>query len=271
MQVQEILRKLTTRSQDRDLDVVMIHVDSYYNLTHSQPNLGVLYIATVLKERGYRVKVLAPTDLFLMTREDLQALFTGARPRLVGFYTMSDTIFQVSTLAGRIRTWVPDVKFIAGGPLASALGPDLDRYFPFDYSVKGEGEFAMLAVAEFVCRGTGDLSAVPGLYTRTGAGLASGPPVEFIKELDELPNPDRNLVNNPLRFHVSTGRGCPYACTFCFQAVHGRGYRYRSARHVVDEIIHNLEAHNHRAFDIIDDTFVANPKRVLEFCELLRD
>lgn len=272
MQVLDILQRLTTPKADKELDVVMLHVDSYYNLTHSQPNLGVLYIATLLQDHGFRVKVLSPKDLFEMTKEDLEKLFTQARPRLVGFYTMSDTIFQVATHAERIAKWVPGVKFIAGGPLASALGPALNRYFKFDYVVKGEGEFSMLAIANMLCRGEQtDLSTIPGLFYRTNGKMDSGAPTQFIKDLDALPNPNRSLVNNPLRFHVSTGRGCPYACTFCFQAVHGRGYRYRSAQHVVDEIVHNIEEHGHRAFDIIDDTFVANPKRVLEFCELLRD
>ena len=271
MQVQDILRKLTTPNRDRDLDVVLLHVDSYYNLTHSQPNLGVLYIATLLKEQGFRVKVLAPKDLFALTRQDLQALFSQARPRLVGFYTMSDTIFQVATLAGRIARWLPGVRLVAGGPLASALGPDLDRYYPFDFVVKGEGEYAMLDLARVLCRGEGDPATIPGLYLRHQGKLVEALPPRLVQDLDSLPDPDRDLVDNPLRFHVATGRGCPYACTFCFQAVHGRGYRYRSARHVADEVIRNLEAHNHRAFDIIDDTFVANPRRVLEFCEILRD
>ncbi len=271
MQVPEILRKLTTPSRNRNLDVVLLHVDSYYNLAHSQPNLGLLSIATLLQESGFRVRLLTPKDLFRMTREDLHAFFIQATPRLVGFYTMSDTIFQVANLADRISGWLPDARRVAGGPLASGLGADLDRYHAFDFVVKGEGERPMLALAQAFCRGAGDPSTIPGVLIRQEGRLVAGPPPEPVQDLDSLPDPDRNLVDNPLRFHVSTGRGCPYACTFCFQAVHGRGYRYRSARRVADEVIRNLEAHNHRAFDIIDDTFVANPARVLEFCEILRD
>jgi len=271
MQVQQILRRITATGRQRDLDVVLIHVDSYYNLTQSQPNLGLLSIATVLNQEGFRVRLVTPKDLFLSTPEDLQDQITRARPRLVGFYTMSDTIFQVATLAERIRRWLPGVSLVAGGPLASGLGPALDRYHAFDFIVQGEGEFAMLALTQALCRGTGDAASIPGVLRRQDGQMVAGPPAVAIGDLDSLPDPDRDLVDNPLRFHVSTGRGCPYACTFCFQAVHGRGYRYRSARRVADEVIRNLEAHNHRAFDIIDDTFVANPHRVLEFCEILRD
>lgn len=271
MQVPEILRRLTTPDRNRNLDVVLLHLDSCYNLIHSQPNLGLLYIATFLQENGFRVRVLAPKDLFGMTREDLRSFFLQANPRLVGFYTMSDTIFQVATLAGRISEWIPEARLVAGGPLASGLKAGLDRYFAFDFVVQGEGERPMLALAQALCRGAGTPEEIPGVLTRREGRLTAGSPPEPVQDLDSLPDPDRNLVDNPMRFHVSTGRGCPYACTFCFQAVHGRGYRYRSARRVAEEVIRNLEAHNHRAFDIIDDTFVANPARVLEFCEILRD
>lgn len=272
VRVEDILKRLTSVRPEQALerDVVLIHVDSFYNITHNQPNLGVLYIATWLRENGFRVAVLSPRDLFEKTTPQLQSWFEQARPRLVGFYTMSDTIYQVATLAERIRAWLPGVKFIAGGPLASALGPGINRYFPFDYVVKGEGEDVTLAVAEHLVRGRALPEALPGLFYRVNGKVISGGPPRFIRDLDRLPHPDRSLVGDPLRFHVSTGRGCPYACTFCFQAVHGRSYRYRSARNVLEEVVANLER-GHVAFDIIDDTFVANPRRVLEFCRLLKD
>ena len=251
------------------LDVLLIHQESFYIVDGYQANLGVLYVATALEKQGFSVKVMANTDLFLLRNSHLERIFSGYRPALVGFYTMTDNIHHVVRLARRIKQWSPQSALLAGGPLASALGEELGAYFHFDYIIKGEGEYSAPALADYVCRGQGRLEDIPGLLFSDGASYASGAPASYIDDLDALPDPDRDLVNRSSRLNISSGRGCPNSCTFCFQSVHGKGYRFRSAARVAQEVIDNLEQYGYRAFDIIDDTFVAEPDRVLDFCHIL--
>ncbi len=252
-------------------DCFLIHLDSFYNLEGGQVNLGILYIGAALKEKGFSVKVMSTADLFYLSNRHLMMIFRQYSPRLVGFYTMSDTIFQTAHLARHIRQWLPGAKFVAGGPLASAVGAGLLRYFPFDYIFKGEGERVMPELLSRIKKGETAMADIPGLIINNGDSVTQGPPPQPIMDLDSLPNPDRDLVDRTLRLNISAGRGCPNACTFCFQAVHGKGYRFRSAANVASEIIENLEKYNYRAFDIIDDTFVADASRAFEFCRIMKE
>lgn len=262
-----------TTSPGHQLDVLLVHLESFYNLDTSQANLGVLYVATTLEQQGFSVKLMSTTDVFFLNEENMQTIFANMRPRLVGFYTLSDNIYQVSTLAGRVHQWSPSSKLLCGGPLASALSDRLSSYYPFDFIIKGEGEYSTTALVRYLKTKQGQLSDIAGLsYTLDqGKTYQHGPSAQPIKDLDQLPNPDRSLVPRSLRLNISAGRGCPNACTFCFQAVHGKGYRFRSAENLAAEIIANLEQYPYRAFDIIDDTFVADADRAFRFCEILRD
>ncbi len=253
------------------LDVMLIHQESFYILDGYQVNLGVLSLATVLKQQNYSVRILSNIDLFLLRNIQLQYIFMGYKPAVVGFYTMTDNIHHVVKLAKRIKIWSPKSALVAGGPLASALGSTLGKSFPFDYILKGEGEYSMPQLADYIIHHKGSPDAVPGLIYREGNTYREGAPSQFITDLDALPDPDRDLVPRTLRLNISSGRGCPNSCTFCFQAVHGKGYRFRSADRVFQEISSNIDKCGYKAFDIIDDTFVAEPERVMRFCDLLRE
>ncbi len=253
------------------LDVILVHQESFYVVDGYQVNLGLLSIATFLEQQGFSVKILSNNDLYMLRDFFVQRIFTSYRPKLIGFYTMTDNIHHVYHLAKKVKKWSPASKFLAGGPLASALLAQMGQLFPFDYIIKGEGEYSVTALAEYVCHQKGELSEIPGLYYRQEDKYVEGAPSQYITDLDALPDPDRNLVPRTSRLNICSGRGCPNSCTFCFQAVHGKGYRFRSADRVANEVITNLSKYNYPAFDIIDDTFVAEPDRVLRFCELLKE
>ena len=253
------------------LDVMLVHQESFYVLDGYQVNLGVLSLATVLNQQKYSVKILSNIDLYMLRNVQIQYIFKGYKPRIVGFYTMTDNIHHVVKLAKRIKAWSPQSVLTAGGPLASALGSSIAQSFPFDYIIKGEGEYSLPQLADYVIHGKGSPETIPGLIYRDGDTYREGAPSQYITDLDALPDPDRDLIPRSLRLNISSGRGCPNSCTFCFQAVHGKGYRFRSADRVFQEIAGNIDKCGYKAFDIIDDTFVAEPERVLRFCELLRE
>lgn len=72
---------------------------------------------------------------------------------------------------------------------------------------------------------------------------------------------------------IFTGRGCPFRCSFCVfpQTLTGHCYRKRSVDSIIEEfawIEQNLP--QVKGVFIEDDTFTADPERVMEFCRKFR-
>jgi anaerobic magnesium-protoporphyrin IX monomethyl ester cyclase len=268
--VADILRGL--KEQGPQCDVVLVHADSFYVLARCNP--GILSLATFLREQGFSVRVLTPLDLYCLSLRELEDFFRSTGAAIIGFYSNSDNIYTVRELSRKIALWnlAPRPVIIAGGPLATAQGEELMAWPYFDGIIYGEAEHSLAAYARALIRKEGSLPDVPSLIFRVGDSIRRNPPEPLIEDLDMLPPIDQSFAgSSPQVLSVTSGRGCPFGCAFCFQAVHGRRYRYRSPEKVVHEIISNLERYNLRAFSLTDDTFVAIPARVREICELLID
>ena len=246
------------------IDALLIHLDTFYDVLYTFSNPGMLYIATCLRQSGYRVEMLKTTDLFHLTRAAQEYVFRRARPRLVGFYTCSDNITLVRAMAADVKRWLPQAVVVVGGPLPSIDDLQVMECPSFDMAVRGEGEYVTVALMDHLVRGTGALHEIPGLTWRENGTVRQGPPPEINRDLDRLPYPEHELVGVGGHCMVVTSRGCPYACTFCFRDASGRVYRYRSALNVMGEIVRNVERYGVRVLGFVDDTFTIPPHRVRE-------
>ncbi|MCL5036005.1 MAG: B12-binding domain-containing radical SAM protein [Chloroflexi bacterium] len=271
MRVQEFLSKIREQKGKPALDVALIEVGNFYEINFSQFNVGLLYMAAVLKEKGFSVKCIANYDLFSLPLEKLAELFYQWKPALIGFYTISDTLYQIRYLAGKIKEWSPGSKIVLGGPLATLKAGEFLKDPLFDFVIRGEGEYSLAELAGFVTRGEGDLHNIAGIAFREDGGIYESPEVALVGDLDLLPYPDYDQVGVRGSFSVVSGRGCPYRCIFCFKGAHGDTYRYRAPENVVGEIIDRLEKYDARAFGFIDDTFVAKLDRAKEISRLLKE
>ncbi len=266
MKIQQFLREITAKKREEMEDVLLIHVDSFYNLLYSFYNLGLLYMATSLRESGFKVRCISSGNIFFLNQHKMKSMTTKFSPRLVGLYVNSDNIHNVIHLATDIKNWVPGVRIVVGGPLATIMKEKLLEVPVFDFVVPGEGEIPLLGLAEYYIRGKGSLKEIPSLIYRYDGQVVINTRCEPISDLDTLPPVNYDLVNVSYGFFYSTGRGCPFKCSFCFQEVHGKGYRFHSARRVVDDIAGNVEKYNAKTVNIVDDTFIAKPERVEEIC-----
>jgi radical SAM superfamily enzyme YgiQ (UPF0313 family) len=112
--------------------------------------------------------------------------------------------------------------------------------------------------------------------------IVKTPSRDKIKNLDELPFPNRKKVNLQLYFDawrnrhgasaisVSTMRGCPYTCKWCSRAVYGESYRRRSAKKVADEIESLQEQYSFDTIWFVDDVFTISHKWLKEFHDELQ-
>jgi radical SAM superfamily enzyme YgiQ (UPF0313 family) len=66
-----------------------------------------------------------------------------------------------------------------------------------------------------------------------------------------------------------SSRGCPYDCIYCHR-IFGKRFRAFSAERIVSEIEHWHQTYQLKDIEFIDDIFNLNPRRVLDFSELMQ-
>jgi anaerobic magnesium-protoporphyrin IX monomethyl ester cyclase len=241
------------------------------------PPLGISYLASSLLEAGYEVQLLDCT--FMSKLEALkQAQEFGAG--VVGIYCMVTMKDDCLWFAKQLR--LSTRLLMVGGPLPTC---DPQAFLEdFDVVVRGEGESTVLDLLQAYSIGS-DTSTIAGINflrktnieSKVNVESISTPDRPFIKDLDSLPFPARQLLPNQsyiqfgkkkYGYSITTlmsTRGCPYDCEFCSNVIFGGSYRERSARNVVDEIEQDL-ALGYDRISFADDVFTMRQKRVLEVC-----
>lgn len=261
------------------MDIMLINPPA--ERTSDFPPLGLLSVGTVLKQVGYDVSILdAPLDGL-----DIPAIVRIAgdsRPDLIGITTF---IVNERQILGLVRALKKELScpIMLGGPHASSYPQKLMEKEPaIDVIVVKEGEKTALEFVRALDEGT-DWAEVQGLVFRTGDGdIVTTTPRPIEKNMDVFPIPDRNLVRldayQPIpsmykripTTSIITSRGCPFRCTYCFEAgVLSQRYRRRSVEKVLEEINYLVREYGIREIAFWDDEFVLNPKWVHPFCDAL--
>ena len=227
------------------------------------PPLGLLHIAAVLERGGHEVRMIdAPVENL-----DLEGVLERVRqfqPDFAGVSAITSLAEKTSALCLAIRERFPAIKIFVGGPHPSILPDEVLEKTRADVVITEEGENIILDLIEDFPKYAAQKIARAGK----------------VKDLDALPFPARHLIdlkkytalpNNykrtPHSIHVITSRGCPYPCTFCFDA--NTGFRQRSVPNVVSELKMLKEKYGAREISFWDDTFTVNRKWVIELCDAM--
>jgi radical SAM superfamily enzyme YgiQ (UPF0313 family) len=240
--------------------------------------LGLLSLAAVLEEAGHHVSVLDFNYAVSLGEVLLDDGFYDAvaskvqekSPQLVGFSTMCNSYHIALRMAEAVKSRLPQVPILFGGPQASAVDADTLEAFPFvDMVLRGEAEqtlpvlLASLEAEEL-------LSQVPGLTYHADGRIVRNPDPPLLKDLDSLPIPAYHLFPHDIRsdLDLDVGRGCPFACSFCSTSrFWRRRYRLKSTQRILEEIRVLREQYEAESFSFSHDLFTANRERVQEFCE----
>jgi len=214
------------------------------------PRLGSVLLATIMRARGYDVRVyvedIHAIDMKEVLSADLVAIsaITSTAPQS---YRLADTVREAGGVAVLGGT---HVSFLPEEGLAHA-----------DFVVRGEGEFAFQELVEAIQAGHG-FEQIKNL-----SYLVDGRPVHLperpkIPNLDVNPIPDYHLITGWTPggvVSVATSRGCPFSCTFCsVPGMYGHAFR----THSIERVLQELEVHKHSTYTFFaDDIFTANKKR----------
>ncbi|MBI4843122.1 MAG: radical SAM protein [Nitrospirae bacterium] len=205
-------------------------------------------------------------------------------PRLIGITTNTCVFDSVIKLIKMLKRKLPDVPIIIGGPHASSLPERSLLESGADFAAIGEGELTFSELISQIKTGLKSLEQIDGLaYHNHNGTITINSCRGLIQELDLLPFPARDLIENSLYIPpptkrvglgpntiISTSRGCPFNCGFCgAQTVWSRKIRFRKPNCVVEEIKDCVNNYGIMNFNFTDEFFTANKDRVLEICDLI--
>jgi len=240
----------------------------------SKPPLGLMSIATYLKQEGYSSVEIFDATLGHLTPEQTAAALIEKKPAVIGFSVMTDVWYNVWKTISLLKEALPDTVICIGGAHASIYSEESLQASGADMLIAGDGEVAFKQALDAMTAGRppGDLN---GVFWKNPAGIIQIPPVRLaiVENIDILPAPDRRLIPHEaydtLLSHLKsttmiTSRGCPCNCVFCKLNV--QKVVSRSPRLVADEF-EAIARDGFKNVEVYDDTFTWHRKRVLEICE----
>ncbi len=238
-----------------------------YPLYFPSENLGLGYLAAVLREEGVETDIVDANMLGLRA-EDLPAHLGARRYDVVGVAIPFQGAVGEARRLARVAadTW-PAAHVTAGGHFPTFAHVALLREDRFIRSVvRQDGEDTLRDLVLALDAGR-DPEAVAGLSFKDSSGrIVVNPPRPFRADLDTLPWPARDTlrrveeVGHLWPTQICSCRGCYAACTFCdISEFYARSWRARDPIRVVDEIEHLHREFGSRVFRFSDDQFVGPP------------
>ncbi len=225
---------LSSRPRDTSRPVILIGFQE-------QTNLGLGYLASVLRRYGYKVAVFD----FELEREEILRAAKVLDPMVIGF----SLIFQFyvdrfKELAAYLRENGVTCHFTMGGHFPSlSTEQTFDLVPEMDSIVRYEGEMTLLEIADRISTDK-EWRSVPGLVHKSGDHVIHSPLRPLLPDLDDLPYPDRlrpNMILGHRAMPIIASRGCIRQCSFCsihvfYRQAPGKVVRTRKPSCVVEEM-----------------------------------
>ncbi len=238
-------------------------------------NFGIGYCSAVLKQRGHQ------TDLLIIDRPNKDVIrqkIASYKPDLIGISATTDQ-FALAKFVVKIINADSALPIVIGGVHAT-VAPDDAINTPGILGICiGEGEAALLDLANAIENG-GETGNIRNLWIKSGNTVIKNPVRPLVEDLDKLPFCDRDIfqynrlmndTNDGTEFIA--GRGCPFVCSFCINAVlqdlyknKGKYVRLRSVDNLLAEIRELSGRYKIKKATFHDDTFTINRAWLADFC-----
>lgn len=189
-------------------------------------------------------------DLICLSIRNIDTMDHNCPHHLLGDTQKTMAIIRRSTSA----------PVVVGGPAFSIMPEEIMELIQADYGVVGEGESALVRLADSIERGAaiekGIIHPRPRQYPWRQTAYQKENMAYYLR--------------NGGMLNIQTKRGCPYRCAYCsYPNLEGRHYRFRDPEEVADEVRRlNLELGADYIF-FSDSTFNDNQDHYLEVAEAL--
>lgn len=248
----------------------------YRHPYNCRPPLQIGYMLSLLKKE-YEIKFL---DGWI-TRYPLNLLLKRTRdfnPSVVVMSFTAEDRESALAYATKIKEFSPHIKTICIGSYASTLPQSLIfKKSPIDFVLMGECELDIIKLLKSF-NSTEELNKIGSLYFKEKPQAE----IALVEDFDRLPIPQHSLfkpkyyfsiyplpLNLTLKWgYILSSRGCPHQCIFCSPVIrtsYGSKMRFRSAKNVVEEMLH-LKSLGINIISFEDDNWTASKQRMLELC-----
>ncbi len=224
-----------------------------------------LILSACLKKKGFQ------TEVFIESFEcDLTEQIINSDPGIICFNCLTGSYGWALGIAKKIKR-KRNIPVIFGGCHPTYYPGTID-FSIVDYICVGEGEYALVELAEEIKKGRspGNIKNI-GLLEEGRIKINALRPI--IYDLATLPFSDRELYHkykyffSCTEYDYRTARGCPYNCSFCFMSNLSELYRGEEIfrEYPVDFIINEMLNIKHdyrklRRFSFGDDVFGVDKK-----------
>ena len=239
------------------------------------PPMGVLALSSWLRRKGQTSVGIIDTQVESLIAGLTRLQAKTQPPLLFGVSALTWERESLSAIVSHLRATFPHTPLVVGGPHASSYPKEVLDLPGVDFVVEREGELVIEMLVERL-RARESVRDTPGVhYLDDGGRHVKNDRPDFIEDQDNLPFIDFSEV--PLsryRSHKSfsqlgprptlplmTSRACPFKCTYC-HLFFGKGFRAMSPERVVDEMAWQIRTTGIRDFEIIDDIFNFDYRRV---------
>lgn len=235
----------------------------------SEENLGLSYLASVLRKKGYNVEIIDGWLAGLKDEEVLKKIIDSKDTSIVGVSCYMSNNDKSIELARKIRSINPHIRLMCGG-----FGPSFNpqRFVKdgiFDIAMIGEGEETIVEVCDyFLNNSERKIEEIKGIVYESNGDIIKTPKRGLIKNLDDIPFPSRDTMkmakDRKSTVNILTARGCMGNCLFCsvnaFNKLSiGKKWRGRSVDNIIDEL-EGLQNMGVKYVKVIDDSFLENER-----------
>ena len=244
--------------------------------------LGLLYLASLLRQYGFEVILLDCLDrfdpeylAFVGPRYQKQKRFHTGKfyrevipkpfplrhiPRQYGRYGWPVELVQRklrqmpqpdAILVTSVMTyWYPAARDMV--QLLRSIFPGVPIILGGIYATLCPEHAEQVVQPDVVVSGEGEVS----IFQVLRQFIPDVPLPKIADGLDARPNAAYDLYPQLVTMPILTSRGCPYRCSFCASFLVAKGYRRRSPEKVVDEIEYYYRHHGVRNFAFYDDALL---------------
>ncbi|MBN2421618.1 B12-binding domain-containing radical SAM protein [Candidatus Woesearchaeota archaeon] len=245
--------------------------------------LGPGYLAAVLNDKGAYVESYC-MDIFHYTHEQLAEHLQKNEYDLIclGFLAarFKETVLDLSRVINQNKK---NAWLVLGGHGPSPIPEYVLKTTQADVIAIGEAENTIVELLK--CKiSDGDLSEVHGIAYPENNEIRITQKNNIVKNLDNIPFPLWDIFpmakyttclqlfnqeSNEKSFVFLTSRGCVNRCNFCYRLE--KGLRLRSISNIIEEFRQLYDRYGLNCYFFMDELFVLNKKRLLEFEKALKD